>query len=505
MIYILTPEEMSNTDKCAIENVGIPSLALMENAGKSLFNLVKSLNPKKVLVVANTGNNGADALSCARWLYQFGICVDVLIAKSQKQTEEFKIQFNIIKNLGIRILYDFTSYDYDVIIDGLFGTGFKPPVREEFIPYIDFINNSNAKVVSVDIPSGIPSDIFVRAHYTVSFAYPKVYHICYPYSKYCGEIYIQDISIPDLCVTTKDKILLSIKDIKPILPKRELDTHKGKEGKLLLIGGNLGYTGAISISAKSATRTGASLVFVGFPRDSLNAISNILIEQIKLPLESENFYIKSLEGIDLNQFDAIGIGMGLGIYQEGLYLINHIVDSFNKPILIDADGLNIISKFKAFELLKRENIVITPHIGEFAKLSGLDKELITKNQIQVALDFHRQYKCSVVLKGAISVIATSDKAYVSMRGTPAMAKGGVGDALSGILVSLLAKMPIQEAMKLGVFLHGIAGEIATNNTHLESMSVLDLIESIPQAFEYIENAKDYEVCARLHIENMPSF
>ncbi len=501
MIYILTPEQMSQADRCAIENIGIPSLVLMENAIKSVFDIVHSLKPTSVLVIANTGNNGADAIGVARWCFQHSIDVDILITKSQKQTQEFKTQLQIAKSLGINIYYDFPTKKYDVIIDGLFGTGFKPPVREEFIPYIDFINNSKAIVVSVDIPSGIPSEHCVKADYTVSFSNPKTYHIQYPYSKYCGIIYIKDISIPNICIPNKDKILLSIKDIKPLIPKRALDTHKGEEGKILLIGGNIGYTGAITMSAKASTKAGASLVFVGVPKENISSVSGLLVEQIKYSLPSKDGFITSIENINLEEFDAIGIGMGFGIYEEGLKVIEYIVNNFNKPILIDADGLNIISKYKALGLLEKENIVITPHIGEFSRLTGFDKDYIIKNQIDVALDFHRKYKCSIALKSAISVIGIEDKAYVSMRGSPAMAKGGTGDVLSGILTTFLSKMSISKALKLGVFLHGIAGETASSKTHMESMSVMDMIESIPEAFRYIENAKDHEVCARLYIEN----
>jgi len=180
MIPILTPEEMSIADRCAIENIGISSLVLMENAARALAWFVLDLDPKRVLVVGSTGNNGADALCCARWLFQKGIDVDILITKSQKQSQEFKTQLSILKNLGLKPFYDFPTKEYDVVIDGLFGTGFKPPLKEEYIPYIDFINNSKATVISVDMPSGVPSEYCVKAHYTVSFAYPKTYHILYP-------------------------------------------------------------------------------------------------------------------------------------------------------------------------------------------------------------------------------------------------------------------------------------------------------------------------------------
>ncbi len=502
MIYILTPEEMSLTDKCVIENIGIPSLVLMENASRVVADFVYSLNPKSVLAVVGTGNNGTDALGALRWLHQKGIDCDFLITKSSKQSEEFRCQLNILKNLGLNPLQDFPKERYGVIIDGIFGTGFRPPVKDEFISYIDFINNSNSVVVSVDIPSGIPSNTFVKAHYTISFGYPKPYHILYPYSKYCGQVHIKDISVPPICVPNKNRILLSIGDIKPLIPKRELDTHKGKEGKILLIGGNASYIGAITLSALASTGSGASLVSVGIPQEHINSVSNTLIEQIKIPLPSKNYHITSIENINLQEFNAIGIGMGFGVYKEGLEILKYLIDNFKKPILIDADGLNTISHFKVFELLENENIVITPHIGEFSRLTALDKDSITKNQIDIAYGFHKKYGCSVVLKGAITVIATKGVVYVSNRGTPAMAKGGVGDVLSGILTGFISKMSIPKALKLGVFLHGVAGEMSELNSYAESLRAIDIVNNIKNAFRHIENAKDNEVSFRLHIENM---
>ncbi|MGC8676808.1 MAG: NAD(P)H-hydrate dehydratase [Hydrogenobaculum sp.] len=502
MIYILTPEEMAFADKCTIEKIGIPSLVLMENAAKAVADFIFSLKPQSVLAVVNTGNNGADALACLRWLSQRGVKCDFVVAKSSRTTEEFKIQQAILENLNIKALDGFPKEKYDVIVDGLFGTGFRPPLKEEFVPYVDFINNSSSIVVSVDIPSGIPSDKFVKANYTITFAYPKTYHILYPYSKYAGNIYVKDISIPNVCVPNKSRVLLSIKDVKPLLPKRELDTNKGNEGKVLLIGGNGPYIGAVSMSAKAATMAGAGLVYVGIPKEHMSSVSNYLIEQIKIPLPSKDYYIESIENIDLGQFDAVAVGMGFDVYDKGFKILEHILNRFNKHVLLDADALNIISKHKALELLKNENIVITPHIGEFSRLSGIGKEDIIRNQIDLSYEFHKQYGCSLVLKGAITTIATESKVYVSARGTPAMAKGGTGDVLSGILSAFLSKMSISKALKLGVFLHSIAGEITAEKSHIEAFSTIDMITNIQEAFKYIEKTKDSEVSYRLHIENM---
>ncbi len=256
------------------------------------------------------------------------------------------------------------------------------------------------------------------------------------------------------------------------------------------------------MSAKASTMAGAGLVYVGIPKEHMTSVSNYLIEQIKIPLPSRDYYIESIKDIDLEKFDAIAVGMGFGVYEEGFKIIGYIINHFSKHILLDADALNILSKYRALELLKKENIVITPHIGEFSRLSGIAKEDVIRNQIDLSYEFYKQYGCSLVLKGAITTIATENKVYVSTRGTPAMAKGGTGDVLSGILSTFLSKMPMSKALKLGVFLHGIAGEITAKKSHVEAFSTLDMITNIKEAFKYIEEAKDTEVSSRLHIENM---
>ncbi|MFN7065651.1 MAG: NAD(P)H-hydrate dehydratase, partial [Aquificaceae bacterium] len=251
---------------------------------------------------------------------------------------------------------------------------------------------------------------------------------------------------------------------------------------------------AVIMSAKASTRSGAGLVSVGIPEDLNPIIETNLVEEMSIPLAGKGRLSEKAikEVLDLQgRFSAVAVGMGMGRYKEGQRLIGELLMGIEKPLLLDADALNNLADLGVEALRRRKGItVLTPHVGEFERLSGLKKELILENLIDTAQDFAQRYECYVVLKASRTAIATPEgKAYLSIRGTPAMAKGGVGDVLSGILAALLGRgIPTEEALKLGVFLHGLAGEIAEGKKHRESISALDLVEAIPEAYNLIENA-----------------
>ncbi|MGB9874101.1 MAG: NAD(P)H-hydrate dehydratase, partial [Hydrogenobacter sp.] len=257
---------------------------------------------------------------------------------------------------------------------------------------------------------------------------------------------------------------------------------------------SVGKTGALIMSAKSATRTGSGLVSVGVPR-GLNQIFEIaLTEEMSTPLEGEDrLSEKSADRIIQMQdsFSAIGVGMGMGTYQEGEIIVKKLIKDIKKPLLLDADAINNLANIKDLNILKEREYptVLTPHVGEFARLSGYEKDSIVHNLIDTAQEFSQKWNCFLVLKSSRTVISTPDGyAFVSLRGSPAMAKGGSGDVLSGILTSLIGRgIPLLDALKLGVFLHGLAGEIAERKRHTESVKALDIVEEIPSAYNQIEN------------------
>ncbi len=489
---------MLSLDSRTVDEVGLPSIILMENAALKTIEVIKDKfkNAKKFLVVAGKGNNGGDGLAIARHLHLLGYRVDYVLALGDELKEDAMVNYKALRNLGLYPKEGIPGDEYDLIVDALFGTGFKPPPLGESVKWIEFIKRSSSPVLSVDVPSGLSADTgklyepSVRADVTVTFQFPKVCHVLYPASKLCGEVYVVNIGIPEFFANCINRETIDVVKV----PYREPDVHKGKMGHVLLLGSSKGKTGALIMAAKAAIRTGSGLVSVGVPSELNHIFEIALTEEMSIPLEgTERLSYRAAEEIISikERFNAVGVGMGMERYQEGSILIKKLILEVEKPLLIDADGLNNLADLKDMSFLKeRESpLVLTPHVGEFERLSGLDKETIVNNLIDVAVEFSQRWGCFLVLKSSRTVIATPNgKAYLSMRGTSAMAKGGVGDVLSGILTSLLGRgMEVEEALKLGVFLHGLAGEVAEREKHKESVKALDIVEHIPKAYNHIEN------------------
>lgn len=494
---ILKSKEMQKIDSLAINEIGIPSILLMEKAGLSVVEVIRREFPsvKRVLVVAGKGNNGGDGLVVARHLYLLGYKVGYVLAFGEELKGDASLQYGILKKLGLEPLRDVKVEEYELIVDAIFGTGFEPPAVGKGYEWIEFINNSGLPVVSVDIPSGLSADSgkdfspSVKASITVTFQFPKVCHLLYPSAKKCGKVYIANIGIPQwLAEDIKRELILRVK-----VPSREPDVHKGNMGHVLLLGGSTGKTGAVIMSAKASTRTGAGLVSVGIPEDLNPIIESSLVEEMSIPLRGKGkFSVDAAREVlsIYHRFSAIALGMGMDRYKEGKDFVKEILLGVEKPIVLDADGINNLADLGVDNLKERKGItVLTPHVGEFERLSRLEKEYIQENLIDVAQEFANKYGCYLVLKSSRTVIATPEgKSYLSIRGSPAMAKGGVGDVLSGVLVSLIGRgLPVEDALKLGVFLHGLAGEIVEKKKHRESLRALDIVDAIPEAYNLIEN------------------
>ncbi len=503
---LLKAEEMASIDREAIEGIGIPSLVLMENAARGVLEAILECFPnlERVLVVAGKGNNGGDGIALARLLHLRGVKVDVGLALGNKLSRDSETQLSIVKRLGVKVFEEMPDLgNYHLLVDAIFGTGFKPPVKGKAKEVIETINRSGLPVVSIDVPSGLSSDsgeIFepcVRAKLTVTMQFPKIVHFLYPACKLCGEVVVKDISIPNHLADNIPREV--IEPSKLNLYVREEDTYKNREGHVLIVGGSVGKTGAVVMSARAATEAGAGLVSVGIPRELNPIFESLLVEEMSIPLKGgERLSYLCMEEIQeiAERFSALAVGMGMDRYEEGQDIVLKLLEFWEKPILLDADAINNLADSGEVDILKeRKSItVLTPHIGEFSRLTGLSGEYITHHLTDVATEFSVQYGAYLVLKGARTVISTPDgKAYLSVRGTPAMAKGGTGDVLSGILLTLLGKsgMDITEALKLGVTLHAIAGELAEKEKHRESLRATDIILKIGDAYKKLEKLNLY--------------
>lgn len=513
---VATSQEMRDIDKYAIEKLGIPGVVLMENAGLKVFAYVKKMlgkvENKTIKIFCGKGNNGGDGYVAARHLLNHGANVEVyLLGEKKSVSGDAEINLNILLNMGIGVKEILTENDVieinndikqcDLIIDAIFGTGIRGEIQGPARSLINNINHSGKPVLSIDIPSGIQGDtgkicgVCVKASATVSFALPKLGLLLYPGAEFVGKLIIADIGIPqkavDSVVITSE--VITEKNVKPLFPKRSPDTHKGNYGRVLILAGSAGFTGAAALTAMGALRSGAGLVTLGIP-ESLNPIMEVkLTEAMTMPLPETPVHTLSLNALPviierINEFDAIAVGPGLSNNKEIYTIVKGVIKNCKKPIVIDADGLNVLAG--AAEVLKnaKSPIIITPHPGEMARLMNTTTSEIQGNRIEIAKKAASELKSIVILKGARSLIAHPDgRLAVNLTGNPGMATGGSGDVLTGILAGLLAQgLSPYDAAVAGVYLHGLAGDFAAKKHSQRGLVAGDILSELPGVLKVLE-------------------
>ena len=533
MRYVLDAASMKNVDSYSINTLGIPSVVLMERAALSVTEVIESKVKGNIhtdiICVCGRGNNGADGLAVARQLYLKGYNVDVYIINSHASTKEFDIQLNIIKNLGIECINSPDFSKYGVIVDALFGNGLSRELAGEARIVVDTINkcstsvrsqytqnsdnNGNRLVVAVDIPSGISASTgvvmgsAVNADITVTFGFEKIGHILYPAASYCGKIIRKDIGFAQYPDMTRDIFTYDYSDISDMLPLRKPDGNKGTFGKALVIAGSRLYGGAAVLSSRAAARIGAGLV------RTLTHISNrtavitgnmeCIVDTYDTDEECGDFVKNTETLVDkcICWADVVCIGPGLSMEESAVKLVRRVSAKKNIKKLYDADALNIIAKYK-IELdgsnddvdyeaggnsgnasykddMSDKNVVVTPHIGEMSRLTGLDIAVIKNNPIDTARTYSREHNCVCVLKDARTIVSDGERVYINMSGNDGMATGGSGDVLSGIITGLMAQgLTTFEASALGVYIHGCAGDEAALSNGKYSMVAGDIIDNI---------------------------
>jgi YjeF C-terminal domain protein len=533
MRYVLDAASMKNVDSYSINTLGIPSVVLMERAALSVTEAIESKVKGNIhtdiICVCGRGNNGADGLAVARQLYLKGYNVDVYIINSHASTKEFDIQLNIIKNLGIECINSPDFSKYGVIVDALFGNGLSRELAGEARIVVDTINkcstsvrsqytqnsdnNGNRLVVAVDIPSGISASTgvvmgsAVNADITVTFGFEKIGHILYPAASYCGKIIRKDIGFAQYPDMTRDIFTYDYSDISDMLPLRKPDGNKGTFGKALVIAGSRLYGGAAVLSSRAAARIGAGLV------RTLTHISNrtavitgnmeCIVDTYDTDEECGDFVKNTETLVDkcICWADVVCIGPGLSMEESAVKLVRSVSAKKNIKKLYDADALNIIAQYK-IELdgsnddvdyeaggnsgnasykddMSDKNVVVTPHIGEMSRLTGLDIAVIKNNTIDTARTYSREHNCVCVLKDARTIVSDGERVYINMSGNDGMATGGSGDVLSGIITGLMAQgLTTFEASALGVYIHGCAGDEAALSNGKYSMVAGDIIDNI---------------------------
>ncbi len=508
---------MKQLDRQAAEEYGIPSLLLMETAGQKTFARIAShfgpLNKKPVLIVAGEGNNGGDGLVLARALYQEGFSPTVfLVSGSRALKEDARIQVDIYKKIGGEIIDG--EYRFDalpallaqshLIADAIFGTGLSRPVEGKILEAVQLINRSGKPVIALDIPSGVSADSgwvlgdAVKAEITVTYGLPKKGHFLFPGASLRGKLFVEDIGIPETLVEQKHfkTELMDIPFLVKLFPKaRRQESHKGTFGHLLVIAGSRGKRGAGALCCKAALRSGAGLVTWALPQQ-LDLPDPFVPEAMTLPLPQtpEGTPALAAEKMILSfskDKDGVAIGPGLSTQPETGELIKRLLVQLDAPIILDADGLNLLAGDPGFFKKVRAPLLLTPHPGELARLLGTDVKTVLKERLTLVAETAEQFGCSILLKGAYSLIANPDReVWINPTGNPGMATAGTGDVLTGIIAGLCVQgLAVLDAARIGAYLHGLSGDLAAGEKGEQGLIAGDLIEKIPEGMQLLAKGR----------------
>jgi len=498
MIAAVSAELMRKSDLATIDS-GVSGKELMHRAAMGVYNSVKWNG--RICIVAGSGNNAGDGYALALILKEKGFLSDIALINEERFSKDGKYYFERCKNAEIRTLpwekCDFSSYD--IIIDCIFGTGFCGTPREPERTVIEKINHSGAYVVSVDINSGLNGDsgmyeIAVRSDITVSVGTLKSGHFLGMARDVVGKAVNCPIGIE---IIDTPYGIFEDSDCKTAFKERKAFSNKGDYGYVCLIGGCMEYSGAVKLSnlALSSLKMGAGVVKLATGRSLFPSVAPYLVESTFYPLSDTNgsavFIKEEIDGL-LKGVRAAAIGMGMGCNEETYKIIRHVLENYGITVIIDADGLNAISKYGK-EILKNTkcNVVITPHPKEFERLSDIPVKEILNSPIKSALDFAKEYGCTVLLKGPSTVITDGKKVIISTSGTAGMATAGSGDVLSGILLGILSQgegvCDTVTLVSAGAYINGKAGELAEKRTNVISMTSTDTVSAIADTVKNILN------------------
>jgi len=515
---VSTVEEMRMLDKTAIQKYQIKDELLMENAGGAAFNVIAEnfeITGTSFAVVCGGGNNGGDGLVVARKIHSMGgLPYVILLSNPEKfkgaartnHTIAAKIGFPTEQVKNMEVLADIINAS-DVIIDAIFGTGLEREVKGFYREAIECINNSNIPVVSIDIPSGVNGNngqimgVSVQADFTVSFGLPKLGNVLYPGHAYGGELSVTHISFPKE-LTSNNNIKTEINEPSP-LPLRKEDGHKTSFGDVLFIAGAAGYLGAPFFSAMSFLKAGGGYARLAAPSSVVNILGSGGSEIVFIPQqETEKGSIAENnvpELIELSRnVDFVILGPGLSLENETQRLVRELILNIDKPLLIDGDGITAICQHSDICKKRSSPTVITPHPGEMARITGKSISEIKNSPIDILKNETDKWNAVMLLKGAHTLIGIPDgKIYINLSGNSGMASAGSGDVLTGTIAAMYGLgMDFNEAVKSGVFIHGLAGDLASVDIGEDGITARDIMEFLPDAVilyrdEYEEIMEDH--------------
>ena len=495
--------EMRAMDSSAMVRFGIPEEILMENAGEAVCAVIRNeigIVGKKFIIFCGLGNNGGDGFVVARKLFSNGAHVRVVIlGDGSRYRGAAALNLDIVARLSIPVqeIHSAESiktalYHSDVVIDAIFGTGLARPVEGMYRDVIQLINGSRRPVVSADIPSGIAGDTgkilgeCIRADFTVTFGLPKLGNILFPGYDFCGKQYVTHISFPPALIHDENlKVAIS----PPILlPKRDSSAHKGSTGQALFIAGAANYLGAPYFSALSFLKAGGGYSRLAAPASITPFIAGRGSEIVFLPQKETEAHTIAFENRDsllhiAQKMDMVVLGPGLSLNSETQKLIREIAGNVEKPLLIDGDGITAICEVPDLLKKRKGKTVLTPHLGEMSRLTGLEKKTIDENRIEVLQETSARLNAAIVLKGAHSLIGFPDKSvFINLSGNSGMATAGSGDVLAGVIPAMFGLgLNLRDAVVKGVFIHGLAGDLAAADLGEDGITAGDILNYVPLA------------------------
>ena len=509
---VVTAQEMRQIDQQTIEQVGIPGAVLMDHAGSAVVRAIGQHFPEcqHIAIFVGKGNNGGDGLVVARQLAHAGQPIQIFLVSPQESFGgDALTNLQIAQNLDLPITPILSEDELegaksqirsaDLIVDSIFGTGLRGGVHGFIGNVISCINETGKPVIAIDLPSGLAADTglaegtCIQATYTVTIGLPKRGNLIHPGATLTGKLEVVDIGFPRSVIDAQNIQVnwTQPSDAVRILPSRPTHSHKGTYGRVFVAAASTGMTGAAALTSAGALRVGAGLVTLGAPK-SLNPILEVkLTEVMTLPLPETTegslaLEAKShiIEAVERNK-SVLAIGPGLSQHPETVALVHSLIRESNVPTVIDADGINALSKSKEILSALSPQTVLTPHPGEMARLIGETVETLERDRIRIAQRFAETHNVTLVLKGAPTVVTRGNgEVWINSTGNAGMATGGMGDVLTGLIAGLMAqKVPAFDAAVLGVYLHGLAGDIVAESIGMDGLMAGDVLNSIPKAIK----------------------
>ena len=487
---VLNTEQMREADRRTIEEIGIPSVVLMENAGRQAVAAMEAafedLSTSRVAVLCGRGNNGGDGFVIARTLVQRGVETSVFLLGSVAEVKgDARTNLEILGRIGLTVVEVGSAQEWelhfseisecDVVVDAILGTGFRGRLNGLLETVVADVNGLGVPIVAIDLPTGASADSHelegdaVEATMTVTLAAPKIPLVFPPADSHAGDLVIADIGIPPPVIDDLDGPyleLLTRERMREIVPARAADSHKGDFGRILIVAGSLGRTGAAHLAAMGALRSGAGLVTIATPRSCLAVVAAMAPEYMTEPLDetpSGTIDFAALDRVLELQADVIAVGPGLGQDPGTAAFVQGLLERAGVPLVLDADALNAFTG-EPERLMGRDGleVIITPHPGEMARLLNTSTEAIQQDRLTHAREFAAAHRVHVVLKGHRTIVAGPDgRAFVNLTGNAGMATGGTGDLLTGMIAAWFGQLlDAEAACKIAVYLHGTAGDLA---------------------------------------------